>query len=581
MVELEELDGGAGGAGVGPVASSGVSVSPVRMRMRYDAQASVSDVLAMPSLAAKDLRAWPPSMVVARGCKRRFLVYAPDPSAGREDGYSAVVDHPGYVAAFTVAEGLLIAAGGRATFFWDTQTWELRQTLPLVESAGEIRCVVFDGRFCAVGCSDGKVEIYQAQKGGFRFVGATKKDGDGDRGGVHAVYLVGGKDLVACYGGPAGAVAVWQLANGKLSNAWVNDSAGLCVDVSIADGLLCCLHKSRQGSGAYVQLLDISTGQGGQVPPALAEGHEGPTTLLFDGVMIAVGFASGAIVAWNTKQRYSGWVGHHAGEVGGLSSFGGALVSVGADCTVRLWEFATGRPLGCHEFRKDAGQPTCLHAYGDFVVCGFSNGSVETLPMEDIKVHAGDLRCGAVHQKYIRKFDDGTVRGSALDHPDAFNALVRGPDLPGGGKNSAKTKHSKADKAESRAPSDRAARTRLDISLDDSDDSDDDDDEGGFEVVGRSHAGKSEASQVTGAGSSPSPAAAPASQPSSSTSAAVQASKTFTAFGAECSNPGCQKREQLGKKFQRCGQCKLARYCSQPCQVAHWKGKHRRECKIP
>jgi len=568
MVELEELEGGSGGAGVGLGASSGVSGSPVPMRMRYDAQASVSDVLAMPSMTARDLRAWPPSMVVARGCKRRFLVYAPDPASGREDGYSAVVDHPGYIAAYTVAEGLLIAAGGRATFFWDTQSWELRQTLPLAESAGEIRCVVFDGRFCAVGCSDGKVEIYQAQRGGFRFVGATKKDGDGDRGGVRAVFLIGGKDLVACYGGPAGAVAVWQLNNGKLTNAWVNDQAGLCVDVSIADGLLCCLHKSRQGSGAYVQLLDITTGQGGQVPPALAEGHEGPNALLFDGVMIAVGFASGAIVVWNTKSRYSGWVGHHAGEVGGLSSFGGALVSVGADCTVRLWEFATGRPLGCHEFRRDAGQPTCLHAYGDFVVCGFSNGSVETLPMDDIKVQGGDLRCGAVHQKYIRKFDDGKIQGTALEHPDAFRRLVLGPDLNAGGK--AETSTGSAS-LEDRAPSDVAARKRLNISIDDSDE---EDDEGGFEVIQRTgvERGRDDGSALAAEPShaeSVVPAAAAPSPPAQS----------FIAFGAECSNPGCQKREQLGRKFQRCGQCKVTRYCSQPCQVAHWRGKHRRECK--
>jgi hypothetical protein len=40
----------------------------------------------------------------------------------------------------------------------------------------------------------------------------------------------------------------------------------------------------------------------------------------------------------------------------------------------------------------------------------------------------------------------------------------------------------------------------------------------------------------------------------------------------------CGKREMKAKTFAQCSKCKWTRYCSQPCQLSHWKSKHKLEC---
>jgi hypothetical protein len=40
-----------------------------------------------------------------------------------------------------------------------------------------------------------------------------------------------------------------------------------------------------------------------------------------------------------------------------------------------------------------------------------------------------------------------------------------------------------------------------------------------------------------------------------------------------CSNTGCS-----GAGIMKCTRCKQARYCGEPCQLAHWKA-HKAECK--
>ena len=47
-----------------------------------------------------------------------------------------------------------------------------------------------------------------------------------------------------------------------------------------------------------------------------------------------------------------------------------------------------------------------------------------------------------------------------------------------------------------------------------------------------------------------------------------------------CENRGCFRTESCDKKpFDKCGNCKLARYCSRECQVADWKARHKKICK--
>lgn len=44
-----------------------------------------------------------------------------------------------------------------------------------------------------------------------------------------------------------------------------------------------------------------------------------------------------------------------------------------------------------------------------------------------------------------------------------------------------------------------------------------------------------------------------------------------------CAAPTCTKVERSAEKFQKCGRCKKAAYCSKACQAAHWKA-HKKDC---
>ena len=48
-----------------------------------------------------------------------------------------------------------------------------------------------------------------------------------------------------------------------------------------------------------------------------------------------------------------------------------------------------------------------------------------------------------------------------------------------------------------------------------------------------------------------------------------------------CSHEACAGRHMPhgGHKMKKCSVCKVARYCSEACQRAHWKAGHKRECK--
>ncbi|KAK3238482.1 hypothetical protein CYMTET_51509, partial [Cymbomonas tetramitiformis] len=48
-----------------------------------------------------------------------------------------------------------------------------------------------------------------------------------------------------------------------------------------------------------------------------------------------------------------------------------------------------------------------------------------------------------------------------------------------------------------------------------------------------------------------------------------------------CSNANCLAREREGKKFLRCGRCKMEFYCSTHCQKTHWRDEHKAKCTPP
>jgi hypothetical protein len=54
---------------------------------------------------------------------------------------------------------------------------------------------------------------------------------------------------------------------------------------------------------------------------------------------------------------------------------------------------------------------------------------------------------------------------------------------------------------------------------------------------------------------------------------ATAAQTAYLKAKTHCSNTRCS-----GAGVMKCTRCKQARYCSEPCQLAHWKA-HKAECK--
>ena len=47
-----------------------------------------------------------------------------------------------------------------------------------------------------------------------------------------------------------------------------------------------------------------------------------------------------------------------------------------------------------------------------------------------------------------------------------------------------------------------------------------------------------------------------------------------------CANPGCERIESVKREFKKCAQCRVVKYCSLECQLAHWKAEHKRSCNV-
>lgn len=59
--------------------------------------------------------------------------------------------------------------------------------------------------------------------------------------------------------------------------------------------------------------------------------------------------------------------------------------------------------------------------------------------------------------------------------------------------------------------------------------------------------------------------------PSKSTLAPCNLQQHLDLFCAHCGDIG----------LKRCGKCHEVKYCSRPCQVAHWKAGHKARCGVP
>jgi hypothetical protein len=47
----------------------------------------------------------------------------------------------------------------------------------------------------------------------------------------------------------------------------------------------------------------------------------------------------------------------------------------------------------------------------------------------------------------------------------------------------------------------------------------------------------------------------------------------------ECNMPQWRGPIEACPKYKKCGRCLAVKYCSEACQLAHWKAGHKQECK--
>ena len=468
------------------------------------------------------------------------------------------------------------AAEGRVWVF-DMAAWEVRQVLAV---GGQTTCLVASERFLAVGTAAGRVRVWARMdsKDG-ELVQLFNPDLRVDADGVRCLRLAELPSHGPCLIVHKAArleVGLWRLGDGKIMHAWGDTKRGPCRPVVASAGagsvLATVLWESGRGD-ANVHLIDVLTGEGGQVPPdANTAGAGEPLTCAFNGRTVCLGFTSGRVVAVG----HCRWSGQHGGEVGhvAVDPKNGRFVSAGADGRVKVWmEEGTLVAEVQLEF-----QITGMRVRDSFVLVGGNSGELEVLST----AHLGEALEEGHEQPTIEEVGSDVVlysysfdaraqegpSGKAADHSDFYKKFF--PSWP---------------------PITAAA-----------------DDDGPAAVEGRAGsdtpAGSTESSEREGEGTkstfNAAKALAGASREGESNEnvgedalheRAKQAGDApgvarkgvvaldSSAKGRKCDNSTCLQHETAQAKFKRCGGCKLAFYCSAHCQKTHWRDGHSKKCK--
>ena len=468
------------------------------------------------------------------------------------------------------------AAEGRVWVF-DMAAWEVRQVLAV---GGRATCLVASERFLAVGTATGRVRVWARME---------SKDGDlvqlfnpdlrVDAEGVRCLRLAELPSHGPCLIVHKAArleVGLWRLGDGKIVHAWGDTRRSLCRPVAASAGagsILATVHWEAGQGDADVHLIDVLTGEGGQVPPdANTAGAGEPLACAFNGRTVSLGFASGRVVAVG----HCTWSRHHGGEVGhvAVDPKHGHFLSAGADGRVKVW---SEEGASVAEVQLEF-QITSMHVRDSFVLVGGDSGELEILSTASLGEALGEghdqpiiEEVGSDVIQYSYKFDARAQEGpcgKAVDHSAFYEKFFPSwaPIAAAGDDDGPAAAGGRAGSDTPAGPSGCGEREG-------------EGEESAFNAA-RALAGASregESKKNVGEDALHERAKQAGDAPGVARKGVVALDSS--AKGRKCDNRTCLQHETARAKFKRCGGCKLAFYCSAHCQKTHWRDGHSKECK--
>ena len=340
--------------------------------------------------------------------------------------------------AFT-SNGTMLASASydRTVRLWDARTGrELRR---LLGHQNQARCVAFssDNRWLVTGGGDGTVRLWDT---GIEEVSGILTHEDIPTG---VAFSPDGKLLAS---GCQDNVVLWDVENAERKATFTGPRQSSELVAFSPDGKMVAATGDAGGDGAYVRLLDVSTGrerltlQGPSGPAGFSSVRFSP-----DGATVAVAGSDtegGTVILWDTAtgRRLLTLKGHseHVRPIC-FSPDGQTLASGSHDNTIKLWELATGRLLGTLEGHTGAVYDVRFSPDGKSLASASLDKTVKLWDVASGEVqttltgHAAEVRSVAFSpdgKTLASAGDDATVKlwqvggGEELATLDGHGALV-------------------------------------------------------------------------------------------------------------------------------------------------------------